>query len=86
MCKGGVHARVGSSAALGATTPRARSGPVRIFGHAGGGGLAEFRRYWLTSAVVLHAMHPRRVRRMLLVQKRPLDGPGSLDSIILLDF
>ena len=30
MCKGGVHARLGSGAVPKPTTPRARSGPVRI--------------------------------------------------------
>ena len=38
MCKGGVHARLGMGAVSNATTPRAWSGPVRIFGHAGGKG------------------------------------------------
>ena len=30
MCKGGVHARLGSGAVPKPNTPRARSGPVRI--------------------------------------------------------
>ena len=35
-----------------------------IFGHAGGGGLAEFRRYPADLSLVWHAMHPGGVRRI----------------------
>ena len=63
-CKGGVHARLGSGAVPNANTPRAPSGPVRIFGHAGGRGLAEFRRYLADLLLIYRAMHPSGVRRM----------------------